>query len=74
MSSFNTGYVGSANDAPKAATVANIQNTIHPNSMGMKPPEYTPHLALGVSLAAAHNYSICGERNEMRGTLVILFH
>ena len=43
----------SANDPPNASTVANIQNTTHRISMGMK-PEYTPHIALGVLLAAAH--------------------
>ena len=29
--------------------------------MGMKPPEYTPHLTLGVSLAAAHTHIIFDE-------------
>ena len=59
------GYVGSANDPPNAATVAKIQKLPKPDSIwnGRKK---IAHLALGVSLAAAHthvmlNFRIQGE-------------
>ena len=44
---FFVGYVGSATDPPDK-----IQNTINRNRFGIQHP--IAHLALGVSLAAAH--------------------
>ena len=46
-------FVSKANDPPNASAQQNITDL---TSMGVKPPEYTPYLALGVSLVAAHTY------------------